>query len=532
MIVEKSYVNQPVEESIDSMDVEDLLLIEELANKYGVKGCFDILNEKRAEKYYKDLGSSEFRRTGGYKQKGLGGVLQSIPSFAISAMISWPMTMLAALGALSVRIQKRWSDEDAWRNRLDPRFWADFTATPHGQSTPHEIAMFPVNAVKWTAGAAVAGAGLIAGSDKLKAAGAKLKGKAKEGFDTAKEKILGYKARTDSSLAADSSVESDEPTSEEMLTKAEVKNLDFRPYWLTFDNGEVVKVRADNAKNAEEFGKLIIQFLAASKFYEKMNALITNGSNPSPKYTFWFDDGQIAYMAKDTEKEATQQVLKDRANLCAALNRSDDISTKLDPMQTPSIIDRESQVGEQVVPMKRVKSVSAVPPKKRESKDKMPKPAYNYGKMKHYRCKFRNFEFNIAGYEKTDPVNVIIKLNKECVDEFNAIEKSMSVREPLFKIKFGDGDVYPVAAPDLNRAQKIANDIHKEKVKLMMHEMNPKEDIVVYEERWGKIANAIKSREHIEPPKNFTIKDDAVLGMVILKPGDEENVNFTPVSLK
>lgn len=504
MIVENLYDNQPVEKSIDCMEAEDLLLIEELANKYGVNGCFEILNEE-SEKFYKSFSDSRFKRTGGYKQKGLGGVLQSIPSFVISAMISWPMTMLAALGAFSVRIQKRWADEDAWRNRLDPRFWADFTATPHGQSTPHEIVMAPVNAVKWGAGALVAGAGAIAGSDKLKAAGQNIKNKAKEGYETAKAKIFGYKARTDSSLAADSSVVDEEPTDDEMLTKAEVKNLDFRPYWLTFDNGEVVKVRADNAKNAEEFGKLIITFLAAAKTYEAMNELIKKGS---PKYTFWFNDGQVAYMVKETEKEATAQVINDRKNLCYQLNRSDDIKTKLDPMQAPSVIDRESQLGEEVKPMKKVKSVSAAPPPNGHvSKDRMPKPPYNYGKMKHYECKYRQFEFNIPGYEPENAVNVITKLNKECVSQFNDIEKSISVREPLFKFTFGDGDIYFISASDANKAQRSAIIIHKKKVELMMNEINPKEDITVYEARWGKEANKIKNREHIEPPKNFTISD-------------------------
>jgi hypothetical protein len=123
MIIKPVYTTGSINKK--HIDEHDFMVLEYLVSEYGSDIVFESINEAT---YYGTGGN--FDRTGGSRVSGISGLLQSLPSLAITTAICWPVTLLAGLGALSYRIRKNYEDKDSWLNRLNPRFWVDYLATP------------------------------------------------------------------------------------------------------------------------------------------------------------------------------------------------------------------------------------------------------------------------------------------------------------------------------------------------------------------------------------------------------------------
>ena len=123
MIIKPTYTST----SINSSTIEDFdkVVLEYLVSEYGSDIIFQTLNEAQ---YYGTGGN--FNTTGGSNVSGISGFLQSIPSFALTAAVSWPVALLAGLGAITHRIRNKYEVRNSWLNRLNPGFWAEYLATP------------------------------------------------------------------------------------------------------------------------------------------------------------------------------------------------------------------------------------------------------------------------------------------------------------------------------------------------------------------------------------------------------------------
>ena len=124
MIIKPTYTT----ESIEEQHIEDFdqMILESLVSRYGSDIVFQSINESHS--YYGSGG--RFDRTGGSRVSGVSGLLQSLPSLAITTLICWPAVLLAGLGAISHRMREKYEDKNSWLNRLNPRFWVDYLATP------------------------------------------------------------------------------------------------------------------------------------------------------------------------------------------------------------------------------------------------------------------------------------------------------------------------------------------------------------------------------------------------------------------
>ena len=125
MIIKPTYTTESIEEQ--HIDVFDQMILESLVSRYGSDIVFQSINESHS--YYGSGG--RFDRTGGSRVSGVSGFLQSLPSLAITTLICWPAVLIAGLGAISHRMREKYEDKNSWLNRLNPRFWVDYLATPH-----------------------------------------------------------------------------------------------------------------------------------------------------------------------------------------------------------------------------------------------------------------------------------------------------------------------------------------------------------------------------------------------------------------
>lgn len=495
MIIERLESKESLYNDNIELNPVDMEILRSVIEEYGVSEAFDVLNEV----HYGGEVSGDFDRSGGAQVKGVGGFVQSLPSFAISAMISWPLTVLMGIGAISRRIQKRWEDKTSWRKRLDPRFWAEFTANPHGHSIPHEVLSKPVEY------AYKSGKKLVGG---VKNAALKTLGVVTGG-------ILGVKAADEISKkiknAKEKQARGEELTDEDMLTPEDVKNMDFRPYWVAFTNGEVIRLRADSKESAKKIGEYILNVLVIGKTYDKMNEVMQRDRSYH-KFVIPFDDGEVAEVVAKSTDEAIDLAKRQRTQLVDQLNKSFPDLIPLEPLSKPNpLVDQISErVGEKIdVP--KIKTVYEQQPgqAKKEKKDKLPQIPYKTESLQHYRVQWTEFIFNMPALQPSQVVDIFKRMLSEGYDTFKRIEDRYNERKPLYKVSFADGDQYNIAEDTEAEAKEFALKLFEIKDKavefiLQGGAANEYDNLKIeHKGMFNKIRSTIKN----EKPEKHTLKD-------------------------
>ena len=505
MIIEKTYSENKIANS-------DLIEIKSLLEKYEPHELFDVLNEKRKDRdwktEYKGRVSGDFDRTGGSTVRGISGVLQSIPSFAITALISPTIAVLAGLGALSHRIRERWEDKQSWRNRLMPGFWVDNMANPGNYSVSHRVVSGTGNAIK---GAGVLLGGAVLGPlawPKLKEKYASMKDKAPSwlkklfligtaaGLD---KKISSKDSSTsiDSSAAIDSSIDFDENYA---LTPEDVKNIDFKEYWLTLTNDEVLRVKADTPENAKALGSFIVSAaLLRGGRYEILNKEIKRRN--LKRYTFYFDDGEMCYSAGKDQKDAMNAAIAYRTEICRQLNDSDSGLMPIEPLTIPKVYGTtDPKKGIEIpLPDRNKIIVTDTPPKRKTTiKKKLSVPAYAYEGMEDYKVAFMNCNIHFPAFsqmEVDDMVKAFVKMYANRV--LSEIDRNAKRHDRQFKVKMGDGDFYYLYAPSKYTATDYALKLHEAKIKSAMKCLRKQDPLENFLEEYGKLASEIKSIDEV-----------------------------------
>lgn len=504
MIIKPIYTT----ESIDEQEIDDfdMVIIESLVSKYGSDIIFQSINESR---YYGTGGN--FDRTGGSRVSGISGFLQSLPSLAITSIICWPAVLIAGLGAISHRIRTKYEDSDSWLNRLNPRFWVDYLATPHKSkhypssysSSSDEKKKGWFNRLKTALFGGAVGTGAVAGAAML--------------------------AKNKDSSTADSSV-IDSSVIDSSIDTEEAKNIAmnaiFVPYWVTLSNGEILRVRSDTEDNAKMMANMIIAYTIKT-CYNKLNVLIDQGC---PRYKFYFDDGEMCYWSAATQKKAFSEAVETRKQLCKSMNVISAI--EIEDLKTPKIEGKvEVTRGKRIeLPVQnKFLNVTTVQPKRPydPSLKKLPNPTYSYGSLSNYRTQYANFALNIPGYMVGEAVDITKYFNSVTArDIIRDIYDRMDKHYELYRVNMKDGDVYVIPGKNENEVGKIAFALYKAKVESILKTLQDSalEEYTDFLKEYGEQLNGYKTIKFIDPAegKDYTIKKGDEASVVKVTKKDEK----------
>ena len=481
MKINKYYTSESInEQTINDYDIE---LLEYLVEQYGENIVFDSINEGHT--YYGSGG--RFDRTGGSRVSGISGALQSIPSFAITTLICWPVVLLAGLGALSYRFQKKYEDKNSWLNRLNPRFWVDYIANPKSSSNSSS--------------------------------------------SSSKEKDGGWKERVKNALfgaggaaagaAVASKLAKDSSTDEPDYDKEDVFNAAFVPYWVTLSNGEILRVRADSEEHAKAMANMIIAY-TTKPCYEMLNRKIDAGC---PRYKFYFDDGEMCYWSAPTQKQAYNEALDARKDLCEALNKTMPGMVALSALDEPKVDGKVEVVRDEHIEIpvqNKFRNVTTVQPHREAEGTKiLPKPTYKYGSLDNFRANYANFTLNVPAYHDGEAKEIIREFNSrnEIIDNIYSL---MDKKYDLYRVVMKDGDIYFIPGKSINAIGNIAVDLYYKKVNAIKKVLQGSA-LEEYEDFLTDFGSMIDKVKDVKPaPESYTIKKGDEAGLVKIIDKDEK----------
>lgn len=476
----------------------DKKIIEQLFEDYGSEELFNVMNE-----------SIDYNKTGGSVYRGLKGLVRSVPSLALMSVVSLPLTLICAVGALSHRIQKSFEDRESWLNTLDPRYWGEYLGTRYKDKK---------------------------GSDNDKKDKNNEDGKIK----SAVKKFLGIGTATAAGaatgVAAGGAIANNKEIKAEDIEKLKqsIKGSIFVEYWITLSNGEILRVRADSEENAKSFANLIIKSTEKTTYKDLNERISKNGFD---KYVFEFDDGERCYWSADDEQKAYKEALKAREDLCKAFNQHFTDTIKLDDLNSPHIVGVPIVMkGEKIeIPKQDVFiDITTVQPKLNGiDPNKLPDPLYNTANMNHYYLTIKNWEmeYNLPGEDSND-VKQILKEYKRNNGNNQALNQQMSNKNkgcPAFKIKTGDKDRYFIYANDEAEATDIARELVNKKIeaiRFVFNNSSKQKQNYEYETLLANYEKKIKELSHPEKKTSAEVKKQIAKQTLIYqfeKPTDDKH---------
>ena len=471
MIVKKYYTS----DSINKQNIEDYdqELLEYLIDQYGASSLFDAMNEVT---YYGNDG--RFNYTGGSKVRGFSGLLQSLPSFAITTAIYWPLSLFLGVSALVYRFQKNFEDKNSWLNRLDPRFWVEYLANPKDKKSSTK------NGESWT--------------DRVKNV---FKNNSENAASAAGGAVLGAAATKDG-----------DNNNEEQ--KESVMNAVFVPYWVTLSNGEILRVRSDSKEHAMATANLILGY--TKPVYEQLNKKIEQGN---PRYTFYFNDGEMCYWSAPSQKQAYNEALKTRVDLCKAMNNLSPKVIQLEDLSKPKVDGKVivSRTDKIEIPQqnKFLNVTTTQPHRESEVVKTLPKPVYKYGTLSNFKSTYANFLFNVPGYNDTDAKEIIRFINSKSRD-ISRIYDRMNRKLDLYSVHMKDGDIYVIPGESVNDVGSIALSIYDTKSDAIINVLQDAslEEYEDFIKDYGNQVRGVKNVKTIDPDKNYTLKKGDVATLV------------------
>jgi len=481
MIIKKYYTSDSIsKQTIEDYDKE---LLEYLIDQYGAGSLFDTMNEAT---YYGTGG--RFDNTGGSRVRGLSGALQSLPSLAITTAICWPLALFVGVSALVYRFQKNFEDRNSWMNRLDPRFWVEYLATPKDSKSSGKDG--------WMKRAAKAiGNGV---GNAASAAGGAVAG------------VIAGKEMTDD----------DKEEKKEALM-----NAAFVPYWVTLSNGEILRVRSDSEEHAKATANLIIGYI--KPVYEQLNQKIDQGN---PRYTFYFNDGEKCYWSAPSQSQAYKEALATRVDLCKAMNNLSPKVIQLEDLSKPKVdgkveVSRTEKI--EVPQQNKFINVTTVQPvRENQIVKELPKPVYKYGTLSNFRSNFANFVFNVPAYHDGEAKEIIRTINygNRTIER---IYDRMDKKLDLYSVHMKDGDIYVIPGESVSDVSGIAIDLYDKKneaIKKVLQDaaLEEYEDFLT---DYAEQVRRVKDVKKFDPDKDYTIKKGDVATLYKILGKDEYGNN-------
>ena len=361
------------------------------------------------ERYYMKHPGVNFNSTSAGTDGRLKGFAKALPMMAITSAISWPLALLSAIGSLSYRWQKRWEDKDAKRHMLTQAYWTEYLANSHKKNADKKNRSSSWNSDNddkrsnlstiTSAGAGAVAGGLLA--DKLKK----------------------YEQ-----------------------TPEERKNEEYKIFWVTFSNGEIIRVRAFDENGAKELCNEIIK-QTKEPVYKKLNNNITAGL---PRYKFYLDSGEIVYWAGKNKKSAFDEAYKTRVELCEVLNKEYPNLTKMDPMEIPTTAIRTESNKSEEIPIPKYNKFVITETKPDFSKqEKSTRKFYQWGTLKHFETSFAVFtKICFPSENIVDAEKIVRDFYSKINDATDKIVDLLNSRTKAYKITFADKDIYHIPGLD------------------------------------------------------------------------------------
>ena len=506
MIVEKLYISES-SSPMESIPDYDLEVMKSLVEQYGIESIINQMNDdnikslNEGHSYYGSSGGN-YDRTGGSRVSGISGALQSLPSFLITTAICWPVSLLAAIGALSYRIQKNYQDKESWLNRLNPRFWVDYIATPSRDKCSSSSGGWNGNS-----------------SHKKDSSTFWEKTKSYLGIGGATAAGAATGTAAGAAIAAKKDGEDDDEYKE--MTPEEIKSKDFKEYWFTLSNKEILRVRADSEEHAVMFVNMIIAY--TKKTYDELNKKITMKGADCPRYTFYFNDGEMCYWTGPTKEQAYKEALKTRKELTDTFNRPYGGIVHMDDLSTPEIegdveISRTDKIP--VPEQDKFLDISTTQPRRVDDAPKnLPKPVYRYEDLDQYRLHYANFYFNVPSSRESEAVEMIRELNHNnaLIDK---IYNNMVKRLDMYIVVMADGDRYYIPGDFPEDVKETAKALWKQKIAVIEHTLQSsyKEQFTRFFDVYHKLLTVIKK---VEKTKAYNIQKGDEGHVVLVTTGEE-----------
>lgn len=325
------------------MKESDKQYLRSIAEKYGDEALHDALLEY-------SYGNSTFdnaMRSAGQTRRyaGLKGAIYTIPSFLLCTMIYPPLSFVLLIGAIANRISAKWHEQKGILGALNPFSWAEYIATGNYKNKDND---------------------------------------GKTAYD-----ILQHRNASDKNTVADdsSTLSAVTGTALDEKQRSKLENIVFRPWFITFDNGEVVKLMSYDEDGAKLGAKGLIE---RPDMLKRLGTQISTyeqyKNNMDQRYSVYkaiFDDGQIFYTIGKTEAEAE----KTAKELVKSLGETFDEGYKNNNINAPkykipNLLRLEQQETLEIPLPKKVMNISnraTAPGKKEVDNEKESKFFWQYG---------------------------------------------------------------------------------------------------------------------------------------------------------
>lgn len=448
------------------------------------------------ERYYMNQSGLNFNRTSGSKDKKVKGLIKAAPILILSTLVSWPLTLLGVIGALSYRWQKRWEDRDAKRHMFTPAYWSDYLANSHTKDDKEFS--------QKSTGDKVSSVWGIGGKNKDTSTGTSQ--------NTSTQSTSNQNNKdTDSSTDSSTDTSTNRGLLAHKITPEEQKSQDFKVYWVKMSNGEIVRVRALDEKGAKELCNNIIKETKET-CYDVLNQKINYGY---PKFIFYLDSGEIIHWSGKDKKTALTEALQTRKELCDVLNKEYPNLTKMEPLEAPKkAIKSEGKKGERIiVPELNKFDVTTTKPDFSKT-NKKNKTVYEWGTLKQFKTHFFMFNsFYLPSENERDAEKIVRDFFEKNKNEISSIMKMMNVTTKMYKVTFADHDIYNVPGKTEVGAISLAKQLHDSKIDIINNNMtgvnrDDWEELVEdfnkmeYNVTLKSIKNVVDTPETYSPPKN------------------------------
>jgi hypothetical protein len=233
-------------------------------------------------------------------------------------------------------------------------------------------------------------------------------------------------------------------------------------YWVTLSNGEILRIRANSERNAKDAANIIIKY-TKDTVYNQLNLKISGGCN---RYKFYLDSGEIAYWSGITKKDAEEEAIQTRKELCEIMNKEYPDLMHLDPLAAPrGTVKTETKKGE-LIPLPEVNKFINVSTNCPDFKSKLDdsKPFWQWGSLKQFKTSFFVFSSILFPAENEKEAEKITRafyaVNKRLIDE---TINDYNEHKETYKIQFVDGDLYHIPGVTQSEAYNKAIEIHNNK---------------------------------------------------------------------
>ena len=418
----------------------DKQYLQSIAEKYGNETLYNALLEYS---YGRHTFDHEMHSAGQTKRyAGMKGALFTVPSFLLCTLIYPPLAFVLLMGAVANRISAKWHEQKGMFGALNPLSWAEYIATGNYRNKDEN---------------------------------------GKTAYDGAPRRTAGNDADRKNIDAGDSSaLQNSIGQSMKDVEVSKLESLVFRDWFITFDNGEVVKLISYNEEGAKIGAKALIDHpIMLKRLGAQISAYERYKSEMDQQYSVYkavFNDGQIFYTVGKTEEEATATAKEIVKSLGKAIDEGyKNNHINIQSYRVPNLVRLEIQEKLEIPLPQSVVDISnfASVPGKEDNNEKESKFFWQYG---------TNLYQVEMIFSKGMPANSFVmkfptenfemakKIVKEILSDFwntpygKMLRDDQSDTDNWYMAKFIDGDRYLIHDKDDVAAKQKALSLYRLKM--------------------------------------------------------------------